>query len=83
MTEINIDTNKLQSFVARIERLEADKQAVNADLKELYKEARDTGFPTTPLKKFIKQRKIEASKKELNKQEEDNYWFESFKNALT
>jgi len=35
---------QLKSFIERIERLEEEKQALGEDIKEVYAEAKGTGF---------------------------------------
>lgn len=55
---------QLQSFVERVERLEEDKAAVMADMKELYAEAKGSGFDTKILRKVIRLRKQDAAKRE-------------------
>jgi len=47
----------LRKFVERIERLEEEKKAVADDIKEVYAEAKATGFDTKILRKVIAIRK--------------------------
>lgn len=47
----------LLSIVERIERLNEDLENVTADIKEVYKEAKDSGFDTKYIKKCIALRK--------------------------
>jgi len=49
--------DQLRAFVSRVERLEEDKQAVMADMKEVYAEAKAMGFDTKILRKVIAIRK--------------------------
>jgi uncharacterized protein (UPF0335 family) len=51
---------KLRSFIARIERLEADKAEVAADLKEVYAEAKGMGYDTKIMRQVIRIRKMDA-----------------------
>lgn len=53
---------QIRSIVERIERLEEDKAAVNADLKEVYAEAKGNGFDTKILRKVIRLRKQDRAK---------------------
>lgn len=55
---------RLKSFLERIERLEEDKAAVGADLKEVYLEAKGEGFDTKILRKVIRLRKMDKVKRE-------------------
>ena len=58
---------KLKSLVERIERLEEDRVAVAADLKEVYAEAKGEGFDTKILPKVVRLRRLDVAKR----QEED------------
>lgn len=51
----------LKSFVDRLERLEEDKAAVTADMKEVYAEAKAMGFDTKILRKVISLRKMDQN----------------------
>ncbi len=54
---------KLKQFIARIERLEAEKTELAADIREVYAEAKTFGFDTKTVRKVISLRKIEASER--------------------
>lgn len=54
---------KLKQFIARIERLEAEKTELSADIREVYAESKTFGFDTKILRKTIALRKIEASER--------------------
>jgi uncharacterized protein (UPF0335 family) len=51
---------QLRSLVERIERLEEEKKATMADIKEVYAEAKGHGFDTKILRKVISLRKKES-----------------------
>ena len=51
---------QLRSLVERIERLEEEKKATMADIKEVYAEAKGHGFDTKILRKVISLRKRES-----------------------
>ncbi len=53
---------RLRSFVERALRLEEDKAAVSADLKELFAEAKGEGFSVPILRKVIKRLKMDKAK---------------------
>lgn len=55
---------KLKSLIERIERLEEDKAAVSADLKEVYLEAKGEGFDTKIVRKVVRLRKQDAAKRQ-------------------
>ncbi len=54
---------KLKQFIARIERLEAEKAELAADIREVYSEVKTFGFDTKVLRKVVALRKIEASER--------------------
>lgn len=51
---------KLKQFIARIERLEAEKAELAADIREVYAEIKSFGLDTKVMRKVISLRKIEA-----------------------
>jgi uncharacterized protein (UPF0335 family) len=51
----------LRSFVERIERLEEEKKALADDIKEVYSEAKGTGFDTRVMRQVIRLRKLESA----------------------
>ena len=54
---------QLKAIVERIERLEEDKAAVMADLKEVYSEAKGNGYDVKVLRKVIRIRKQDRAKR--------------------
>ena len=54
---------QLKAIVERIERLEEDKAAVMADLKEVYAEAKGNGYDVKILRKVIRIRKQDRAKR--------------------
>jgi len=55
---------KLKSLIERIERLEEDKAAVSADLKEVYAEAKGEGFDVKIVRKVVRLRKQDAAQRQ-------------------
>ena len=55
---------KLIQFIARIERLEADKAEIAADIREVYAEVKSFGFDNKVMRKVIALRKVEAAERE-------------------
>jgi uncharacterized protein (UPF0335 family) len=55
--------DQLRAFVSRIERLEEEKAALSADLKEVYAEAKGNGFDVKALRKLISIRKQDDDKR--------------------
>ena len=56
---IGIAGDQLRSFIERIERLEEDKTNIAADIKEIYAEAKGTGFDVKIMRQLISLRKME------------------------
>jgi uncharacterized protein (UPF0335 family) len=52
---------RLRAFVERVERLEEEKAALMADIKEIYAEAKGVGFDVKILRKIIALRKLDKS----------------------
>ncbi len=55
--------DQLRTIVARIERLEEEKAALAADLREVYAEAKGNGFDVKALRSVIRLRKQDANKR--------------------
>jgi len=55
--------DQLRAFVSRIERLEEEKAALSVDLREVYAEAKGTGFDVKALRKVISLRKLDETKR--------------------
>lgn len=47
---------RLQSFIERIERLENEKHAVAEDIKEVYAEAKGTGYDVKIMRRIVRYR---------------------------
>ena len=58
---------RLRSLIERIERLEEEKRTLAADIKEVYAEAKGTGFDTKIMRQIIRIRKMD--KDDLDEQE--------------
>jgi uncharacterized protein (UPF0335 family) len=55
--------DQLKSFIERIERLEEEKATVADDIKDVYGEAKGTGFDTKILKKIIALRRMDKDER--------------------
>ncbi len=55
--------DQLRAFVSRIERLEEEKAALAADLREVYAEAKGNGFDVKALRRVISLRKQDQDKR--------------------
>jgi uncharacterized protein (UPF0335 family) len=58
----SVAVDQLRAFVERIERLEEEKQALSEDIKEVYGEAKGTGFDVKTLRKIVSMRKLDREK---------------------
>jgi uncharacterized protein (UPF0335 family) len=52
---------RLKSFIERIERLEEEKRALAADIKEVYSEAKGAGFDIKTIREIIKIRRMDEA----------------------
>jgi uncharacterized protein (UPF0335 family) len=50
---------RLKSFIERIERLEEEKRALSADIKEVYSEAKGAGFDVKTMREIVKIRRMD------------------------
>ena len=53
---------RLKSFIERIEKLEEEKTAIAADIKDVFAEAKGTGFDVKTMRKIIRLRKMDENK---------------------
>lgn len=60
MTELIGHNGQLKSIVERVEKLNEDKQAISADISDIFKEAKGNGFDVKALRKVIALRKLSA-----------------------
>ena len=54
---------RLKAFIERIERLEEEKSELAEDLKEVYGEAKATGFDVKTMRHLVKLRKMDIEKR--------------------
>ena len=59
---------QLQQFIERIERLEEEKRALMADIKDVYAEAKATGFEPKIMRQIVRMRGMDREL--LNEQDE-------------
>ena len=59
--------DRLRSFIERIERLEEEKRTLAADIKEVYAEAKGTGFDPKTMRQIVRIRRMD--KDDLDEQE--------------
>ena len=56
-----IAAQRLRSFIERIERLEEEKAALAADIREVYAEAKGDGFDVKTMRQIVRIRKLDSS----------------------
>ena len=61
MAKSGFAKDHLRSFIERIERLEEEKKALADDIREVYSEAKGTGFDTKIMRQVIRLRKMESA----------------------
>ena len=54
-----IVAGQLRSYVERIERLEAEKAALAADIREVYAEAKANGFDVKTMRAVVRLRRLD------------------------
>lgn len=60
----NVDSERLLSYIERIERLEEEKKALQNDIKEIFEEAKSANFDVKALKAVLKRRKLDEHERE-------------------
>ena len=68
-----IAADRLKSFIERIERLEEEKAAIAGDIKEVYSEAKSSGFETKIMRQIVRLRKMDAQERSEQEQLLDVY----------
>ncbi len=56
-----IAAQRLRSFIERVERLEDEKAALAADIREVYAEAKGDGFDVKTMRQIVRIRKMDSS----------------------
>lgn len=77
MADGAIAQDRLRSFIERIERLEEEKAALMADIKEVYAEAKGTGFDPKTMRKVVRLRKMDDSDRQ-----EEEFLLDTYLSAL-
>lgn len=72
-----VAAGQLRAFIERVERPEEEKKTVADDIKEVYAEAKGTGFDTKAMRTIVKLRKLDAAERQ-----EAEAILELYKNAL-
>ena len=61
MAKSGFAAGQLRSLIERIERLEEEKAALTSDIREVYAEAKGTGFDTKIMRQVVRLRKLETA----------------------
>ena len=67
----------LKAFVERIDRLEEEKKAIADDIRDVYAEAKGTGFDVKALRTIVRMRK-----QDVNERREQEAILETYMHAL-
>ena len=59
MSEGNVAADQLRLFIERIERLEEEKKGIADDIKDVYAEAKATGYDVKTMRQIVRLRKLE------------------------
>jgi uncharacterized protein (UPF0335 family) len=54
----NVSAEQLRLFIERVETLEEEKFGISSDIKDVYLEAKGTGFDSKTMKQIVKLRKM-------------------------
>lgn len=73
----NISAEQLRLLIERIERLEEEKKSISDDIKDVYAEAKSTGFVPKTMRTIIALRRMEK-----HHRDEDEMLLETYKQAL-
>lgn len=73
----SISADQLRLFIERIERLEEEKKGIADDIKDVYNEAKSTGFDAKTMRSIVRLRKMEK-----HDRDEAEALLETYKAAL-
>jgi uncharacterized protein (UPF0335 family) len=59
----HVNAGHLRAFIERIEKLEEEKKAISDDIKEVYGEAKGTGFDIKIIRAIVKIRKMDRDQR--------------------
>lgn len=77
MSTDNVSAEQLRLFIERIERLEEDKKGIADDIKDVYAEAKGTGFDAKTMRKIVALRRMDKDARQ-----EAEALLETYKAAL-
>lgn len=56
-----ISADRLRSFVERVENLEEERKSIGDDIRDIYSEAKGSGYDTKTIRKIVALRKMDAA----------------------
>jgi uncharacterized protein (UPF0335 family) len=59
----SVSADQLRAYIERIERLEQEKRELAEDVKEVYGEAKGTGFDVAAIRAIVRRRKEDVEKR--------------------
>lgn len=59
-----VAAGQLRAFIERIERLEEEKKTIADDIKEVYAEAKGTGFDVPAIRQLVRLRKKDQAERQ-------------------
>lgn len=68
-----VAADQLRSIIERIEKLEEEKTAIGADIRDVFSEAKGNGFDTKALRSIVKLRRMDAGEREEQEAVLDTY----------
>lgn len=77
MEEKQIAADRLRSLIERIERLEEEKKALSADIRDVFAEAKSAGFDPKIMRAVIKLRAMNAADRD-----EQEFILDTYRRAL-
>ena len=77
MAEGTVAADQLRLFIERIERLEEEKKGIADDVKDVYAEAKSTGYDTKTMRAIVRLRRMEQ-----HARQEADALLETYRNAL-
>jgi uncharacterized protein (UPF0335 family) len=60
----SVAADQLKAFIERIERLEEEKAGIAGDIKDIYAEAKGTGYDTKAIRKIVSLRKKDHAERQ-------------------
>jgi len=77
MSEGNVAADQLRLFIERIERLEEEKKGIADDVKDVYAEAKSSGYDTKTMRAIVRLRRMES-----HARQEADALLETYRSAL-